>query len=160
GRAVEIAAPARGRARRLVELAQRNAAAGLEQEAARAAGRRAEVFEAGVGGPRALGLPAPPHRRGGVDISHLWPPPAGAAVVASEDGRAKKSLYRRMRIRRPGPDDFAMIGEAVERYWTHVESGELPRPDLVVIDGGAGQVAAARTALDKVATRPVALIGL
>ena len=49
-----------------------------------------------------------------------------------------------MRMRRPGPDDFAMIGEAVERYWTRVESGELPRPDLVVVDGGAGQVGAAR----------------
>jgi len=53
-----------------------------------------------------------------------------------------------------------MIGEAVERYWAHVESGELPRPDLVVIDGGSGQVGAARSSLDKVATRPVALIGL
>jgi excinuclease ABC subunit C len=81
-------------------------------------------------------------------------------VVASENGRPRKSLYRRMRIRRPGPDDFAMIREAVERYWTRVESGELPRPDLVVIDGGLGQLGAARSALDQVATRPVELIGL
>jgi excinuclease ABC subunit C len=65
-----------------------------------------------------------------------------------------------MRIRRPGPDDFAMIGEAVERYWTHVESGELPRPDLVMVDGGIGQVGAARRALNRAATRPVPLIGL
>jgi excinuclease ABC subunit C len=65
-----------------------------------------------------------------------------------------------MRIRRPGPDDFAMIGEAVERYWTRVESGELPRPDLVMVDGGPGQVAAARAALERVSTRPAALIGL
>src|SRR5439155_745295 len=78
------------------------------------------------------------------DISNFGPDQAVAAVVASEDGRPRKALYRRMRIRRPGPDDFAMIGEAVERYWTRVESGELPRPDLVVIDGGAGQLAAAR----------------
>ena len=60
----------------------------------------------------------------------------------------------------PGPVDFAMIGEAVERYWTRVESGERPRPDLVVIDGGAGQVGAARASLGRVATRPVSLIGL
>src|SRR6185295_9421711 len=59
-----------------------------------------------------------------------------------------------------GPDDFAMIGEAVERYWTHVESGELPRPDLVMVDGGIGQVGAARRALNRAATRPVPLIGL
>lgn len=160
GRTVEIAAPVRGRSRRLVELAARNAAAALEQLAARAAGRRAHYSEAVVGLQRELGLPAPPHRMVCFDISNFAGDQAVAAVVASEDGRARKSLYRRMRMRHPGPDDFAMIGEAVMRYWTHVESGELPRPDLVVIDGGAGQVGAARASLDKVATRPVALIGL
>jgi excinuclease ABC subunit C len=65
-----------------------------------------------------------------------------------------------MRIRRPGPDDFAMIAEAVERYWTHVESGEMPRPDLVLVDGGPGQLSAARAALERSATTPVALFGL
>jgi excinuclease ABC subunit C len=157
---VELAAPSRGRARRLVDLAERNAAAALEHLAARAAGRRAHFSEAVVGLQRELGLPAPPHRMVCFDISNFGGDQAVAAVVASEDGRPKKSLYRRMRMHRPGPDDFAMIGEAVERYWVHVESGELPRPDLVVIDGGAGQVGAARTSLDKVATRPVALVGL
>jgi excinuclease ABC subunit C len=160
GRAVELAAPARGRARRLVDLAERNAAAALEQLAARDAGRRARYSEAVVGLQRELGLPAPPHRMVCFDISNFGGDQAVAAVVASEDGRPRKGLYRRMRMRRPGPDDFAMIGEAVERYWVHVESGELPRPDLVVIDGGAGQVGAARASLDRVATRPVALIGL
>jgi excinuclease ABC subunit C len=160
GRTVELAAPARGRARRLVDLAERNAAAALEQLAARDAGRRARYSEAVVGLQRELGLPAPPHRMVCFDISNFGGDQAVAAVVASEDGRPRKGLYRRMRMRRPGPDDFAMIGEAVERYWVHVESGELPRPDLVVIDGGAGQVGAARASLDRVATRPVALIGL
>jgi excinuclease ABC subunit C len=65
-----------------------------------------------------------------------------------------------MRIRRPGPDDFAMIAEAVTRYWTRVESGELPRPDLVLVDGGEGQLSAARRALDEAGTRPVMLLGL
>ena len=83
-----------------------------------------------------------------------------AAVVASEDGRPRKSLYRRMRMRKPGPDDFAMIAEAVERNWLRVESGEIPRPDLVVIDGGVGQVGAAREVLDRLAGGPVSLIGL
>ncbi len=160
GRPVELAAPARGRARRLVELAERNAAAALEQHAARAAGRRARHSDAVLGLQRELGLPAPPHRMICFDISNFGSDQAVAAVVASEDGRPRKALYRRMRMRMPGPDDFAMIGEAVERYWTHVESGELPRPDLVVIDGGAGQVGAARASLEKIATRPVSLIGL
>jgi excinuclease ABC subunit C len=160
GRPVELAAPARGRARRLVAIAEKNAASALEQRAARAAGRRARFSEAVLGLQRELGLLVPPHRMVCFDISNFGGDEAVAAVVASEDGRARKSLYRRMRMRRPGPDDFAMIGEAVERYWAHVESGELPRPDLVVIDGGSGQVGAAREALERVATRPVALVGL
>jgi excinuclease ABC subunit C len=160
GRAVELSAPARGRARRLVAIAEKNAAAALEQLVARSAGRRARHSEAVQGLQRELGLPAPPHRMVCFDISNFGGDQAVAAVVASEDGRARKSLYRRMRMRRPGPDDFGMIGEAVERYWAHVESGDLPLPDLVVIDGGAGQVGAAREALSRVATRPVSLIGL
>jgi excinuclease ABC subunit C len=109
---------------------------------------------------KALALAEPPWRMVCFDISNLGDEGAVAAVVASENGRARTGLYRRMRLRQPGPDDFAMIGEAVERYWTRVESGEEPRPDLVVVDGGAGQVGAARAALDRVATRPVPLIGL
>jgi excinuclease ABC subunit C len=160
GRAVVLLAPARGRARRLVETAERNALSALEQIAARASGRRVQLTPAVAGLQKELALPVPPHRMVCFDISNFGPDQAVAAVVASEDGRPLKKLYRRMRIHRPGPDDFAMIGEAVERYWTRVESDELPRPDLVVIDGGAGQLAAARAALDRVATRPVSVIGL
>lgn len=160
GRAVALAAPARGRARRLVEGAERNALAALEQLEARRSGRRVQLVPAVAGLQRELSLPVPPHRMVCFDISNFGPDQAVAAVVASEDGHPLKKLYRRMRIRRPGPDDFAMIAEAVERYWTRVESEELPRPDLVVIDGGAGQLAAARGALEKIATRPVAMIGL
>ncbi len=163
GRASSFCRPStatENRARRLVEVAERNAAASLETLAARASGRRARFSTAVLGLQRELGLAAPPHRMVCFDISNFGPDQAVAAVVAAEDGRARKSLYRRMRIRRPGPDDFAMIGEAVERYWTRVESGELPRPDLVVIDGGAGQLSAARAAMARVATRPAALIGL
>ncbi|HTR97893.1 MAG TPA: excinuclease ABC subunit UvrC [Candidatus Acidoferrales bacterium] len=160
GHAVELVAPVRGRARRLLEVAEKNAAAALEQLAARAAGRRARFSPAVLGLQRELGLGSPPHRMVCFDISNFGADQAVAAVVASEEGRPLKSLYRRMRVRRPGPDDFAMIGEAVERYWTRVESGELPRPDLVVIDGGAGQLSAAREALGRIATRPVSLIAL
>jgi excinuclease ABC subunit C len=53
-----------------------------------------------------------------------------------------------------------MVAEAVERYWARVEASEIPRPDLVVVDGGAGQVSAARAVLDSLASQPVPLIGL
>jgi excinuclease ABC subunit C len=160
GRGVELAVPRRGRERKLVETAERNAALALEDLEARAAGRRARFSPEVLELQRTLGLATPPYRMVCFDVSNFGPDSAVAAVVASENGAARKALYRRMRIRRPGPDDFAMIREAVERYWTHVESDELPRPDLVVVDGGIGQVRAARAALDRASTVPVPLIGL
>jgi len=141
-------------------VAERNAALALEDREARSAGRRARFTPEVVDLQKALGLEAPPHRVVCFDVSNLGGESAVAAVVASENGRLRKGLYRRMRIRRMGPDDFAMIGEAVERYWARVESGELPRPDLVLVDGGIGQVASARRALERTASRPVALAGL
>ena len=160
GRRVELRAPARGRALRLVRIAERNAAHALEQSQARSAGRRVRFSVATQELQRVLGLPTPPHLMVCFDISNSGADQAVAAVVASEDGRPRRSLYRRMRMRTPGPDDFAMIGEAVGRYWLRVESGEMPRPDLVVIDGGAGQLAAARAALEPVVSGSVSLIGL
>jgi excinuclease ABC subunit C len=160
GRRVEIAAPARGRERHLVEVAERNAAHALEDLVARSAGRRARFSPEVLDLQKSLGLETPPWRMVCFDVSNLGADHAVAAVVAAENGQARKGLYRRMRMRRPGPDDVAMIGEAVERYWTRVESGELPRPDLVVVDGGEGQLGAAREVLGRVATRPVPLIGL
>jgi excinuclease ABC subunit C len=160
GHPVELLAPVRGRERRLVKTAERNAALALEDVEARAAGRRARFAPAITELQRLLELPVPPHRMVCFDISNLGADRAVAAVVASEDGRARRGLYRRMRIHRPGPDDFAMIAEAVERYWLRVESGEIPRPDLVVVDGGIGQLHAARTALDRAASRPVPLVAL
>ena len=160
GHPVEIASPTRGRERELVATAERNAALSIEDLEARATGRRARFMPEILELQRALGLAVPPYLMACFDVSNLGAEGAVAAVVGSRNGRAQKSLYRRMRIRHPGPDDFAMIREAVERYWTRVESGELPRPDLVVVDGGIGQVRAARAGLDGASTRPVALIGL
>jgi excinuclease ABC subunit C len=160
GHRVELVLPSRGRERQLAASAERNAALALEDLEARSAGRRARYTPEVLELQKTLALDVPPHRVVCFDVSNLGDEGAVAAVVASENGRPLKRLYRRMRIRRPGPDDFAMIGEAVERYWTHVESGELPRPDLVMVDGGVGQLGAARRALDRASTRPVSLIGL
>jgi excinuclease ABC subunit C len=160
GHRVELVLPARGRERRLMASAERNAALALEDLEARAAGRRSRYAPEVLELQKTLALQSPPHRIVCFDVSNLGGEGAVAAAVATENGRPLKNLYRRMRIRRPGPDDVAMIGEAVERYWTRVESGELPRPDLVMVDGGIAQLASARRALDRAATRPVPLIGL
>jgi excinuclease ABC subunit C len=103
GRDVELLVPQRGRGRRMVRNAERNAALALEDLVARRAGRRAWFSADVVDLQRALGLATPPHRMVCFDISNLGAEHAVAAVVASENGRARKGLYRRMRVRRPGP---------------------------------------------------------
>lgn len=158
--AVDFAIPQRGRERQLLIMAQRNASLALEDADARRTGRRAHYSADVLDLQRALSLSTPPRRMICFDISNLGAEHAVAAVVASEDAKPRRSLYRRLRIRRPGPDDFAMIGEAVSRYWAHVISGELPRPDLVVIDGGIGQLRAAQAAIDHIDPTPVPMIGL
>jgi len=160
GHRVLLRVAQRGRGLKLVRSAERNAAVALEDLEARGAGRRARFSPEVLELQRLLELKRPPYRMVCFDISNLGAEGAVAAIVASENGLVRKGLYRRMRLHHPGPDDFAMIGEAVERYWTRVESGEIPRPDLVVVDGGPGQVQSARAALDRAATMPVPLIGL
>ena len=160
GRRVRFRAVQRGRARRLVELAQENATLALEAQLARRAGRRGRYARAVYDLQRALGLGAPPFRVVGFDISNLGGADAVASVVVAENGRPRRAAYRRMRMRTAGPDDFAMMREAVGRYFARVAGGEIPRPDLVVVDGGIGQVGAAQAALAAAALGELPLVGL
>ena len=160
GRRVRFKVARRGRARRLVELAQENATLALEAHLASRAGRRGRYQRAVYDLQRALGLAEPPFRVVCFDISNLSGMDAVASVVVAENGRPRRSGYRRMRMRAVGPDDFAMMREAVGRYGAHVAGGEIPRPDLVVVDGGIGQVGAAREALAAAQLGELALVGL
>jgi len=160
GRKIRLRVALRGRLRRLVDLAQENAVVALESRLARQAGRRGryarEVHEL----QRALGLDRPAYRLVCFDISNLGETDSVASAVVFENGQPRRSDYRRMRMRGQGPDDFALMKEAVARYFARVAKDELPRPDLVVIDGGAGQVGAARAALVEAGLGDLALVGL
>jgi excinuclease ABC subunit C len=160
GRAVELHVPQRGRERALLRSAERNAAVALEDRLARRGGRRARHAPAVLDLQRALSLAEPPHRIVCFDVANLGGDQAVAAAVAGEDGKPRKALYRRMRMRTAGPDDFAMIHEAVNRYFGHVHRGDWPRPDLVMVDGGAGQVSAARAALTEAGEARLPVVGL
>jgi excinuclease ABC subunit C len=97
---------------------------------------------------RSLGLDAPPVRLECLDVSTLQGRFTVGAVVTFENGRSKKNGYRRYRIRAvERPDDFASVREVVGRRVGRLLSGEGSLPDLLVVDGGAGQVSAAREAL-------------
>src|SRR5690606_36156334 len=106
----------------------------------------------------ALDLPTLPERIEAFDISNIHGNQAVASMVVFEGGRAKSDDYRRFRIRgKDTPDDFAMIHEAVRRRFLRglreqddpqeAETSFSIFPDLVLIDGGKGQLAAAREAM-------------
>jgi excinuclease ABC subunit C len=102
---------------------------------------------------RAIGLAIPPHRIEAFDISHTQGTDSVASMVVFEDGRSKKSEYRLFNIAAQEllePDDFRSMAEAVERRYRRVKESDGPWPDLVLVDGGRGQLQAALTALDRV----------
>ena len=164
GRKVELMVPQRGEKARLVEQAARNAREALARHMAESASqaalleRLAEVF----------GLDGPPERIEVYDNSHIMGTNAvGGMIVAGADGFLK-SQYRKFNIRSkdltPG-DDFGMMREVLTRRFARLASEDPDRqsgawPDLVLIDGGAGQVAAACTALQELGIDEVAVVGV
>ena len=156
GRKVSIVEPQRGDKLRLIEMAQANARQSfVERRDAAAEGTR-QVVEL----QRRLGLRVPPTRIECVDIATFQGGETVGAVVAFLDGRPWKDGYRRFRIRSvEGTDDFASVAEVLERRFR-----EGPRrgvlPDLLVIDGGLGQLGAARAVLERVGLESMPVIGL
>jgi excinuclease ABC subunit C len=109
----------------------------------------------------ALALPRPPRTLECFDISHI----SGTFVVASmvhfADGRPDKNLYRRFQIKSfIGNDDFRAMEEVVGRHYRRLRDEQKPFPDLIVIDGGRGQIGAALKAFAALDLEPPALIGL
>ncbi len=114
-------------------------------------GKVAERLEASSGVTdlqKALGLPRPPHHIECFDISHLFGKQTVASMVCFSAGEPNKGHYRRFRVRTvAGIDDFAAMAEVVARRARALKEGEAPLPDLFLIDGGKGQLAAAERAL-------------
>jgi excinuclease ABC subunit C len=109
----------------------------------------------------ALELPHPPRIIEGFDVSTISGTLGVASLICFEDGQPQRSRYRRFRIRTvAGANDLAMLGEAVRRRYERLQAEGRPLPDLVLVDGGAGQVASARAALDAAGLPDVPLAGL
>jgi excinuclease ABC subunit C len=164
GRKVEIAVPARGEKRMLVEHAAQNAREALGRRLAESA-TQAKLLD---GVAEAFGLEAAPERIEVYDNSHIMGTNAvGAMIVAGPEGFLK-SQYRKFNIKSkdltPG-DDFGMMREVLERRFARLLKEDPDRegglwPDLVLIDGGAGQVSAAMEALAELGVDDVALFGV
>ncbi|MBA3753169.1 MAG: excinuclease ABC subunit UvrC, partial [Nitrospira sp.] len=155
GETVRIIAPERGTKHQLVLLADENAGAAIADHLRNEALDRQATAEL----KRLLRLEKAPHRIEGFDISNIMGNQSVASLVVWEDGQAKKSDYRKFRIKTvEGANDFASMQEAVMRRYGNTE--ELARPDLILIDGGLGQLSAALEGLKQVGQDQIPIIGL
>jgi excinuclease ABC subunit C len=161
GRRVRLHVPARGEKTRLVELASSNARALLEERviAAEGAAQRAESVLYDL--QERLGLKVVPRLIACVDISHTQGSELVASVTVFENGEPKKSLYRKMRIRGEWTnDDFRSMAEVVERYLSRRLMEGEPLPELLLLDGGKGQLSAVLPVLERVGAPEIALAAL
>ena len=154
---VEIIVPKRGRKLGMLRLAIENAL-----EAIKGHGRKTEdkYKEAGEL-QRLLELPVIPDRIEAFDISNIFGADAAGSLVVWQDGGFRKEDYRHYKIKTvTGSDDFALMGEVVSRRYSRVKDGGADLPDLIVIDGGKGQLNIAIDVLDGLGIRDIAIIGL
>ena len=153
GSRVVIKTPRRGAAFERVQIARDNA----RQNHLRRFRRVHERGEkATLALARALDLDHRPSRIECFDVSHLHGEATYASCVVFVDGEPAKEEYRLFRIERPGIDDFASIAEAVSRRYASAKEQGRPLPDLLLIDGGKGQLSAALAALDRLGVQMAA----
>jgi excinuclease ABC subunit C len=158
GKRVEIKIPQRGVKRTFVDLVNQNAKLSFDQRF-RVLNPSASVISEGLAS--ALGLETAPRRIECFDISNIQGTDSVASMVVWEDGRMKKSDYRKFIIKTvEGADDFQSIREVVFRRYKRLLDEGTPMPDLVLIDGGLGQLHAAASALEELdlPTQPLASI--
>ncbi|HEV2178197.1 MAG TPA: excinuclease ABC subunit UvrC [Terriglobia bacterium] len=158
GRAVRILTPQGGRKRALMELVARNARHSFERRFRVMKPTAREMLE---GLAESLDLPKPPNRIECFDVSHIQGTDIVASMVVWEAGQMKKSDYRKFIVKSvPQNDDFASIREVVGRRYLRQRDEKKPLPDLILIDGGIGQLHAAAQALEElqVINQPLAAI--
>jgi excinuclease ABC subunit C len=158
GRVVEIHTPQRGPKKALLALVETNARHSFEQRFRVLRPTSKQIQEALR---EALGLQQAPRRIECFDVSHTQGTEKVASMVVWEDGRMKKSDYRKFIIRTvEGNDDFASMREVVARRYTRLKEEGRPLPDLVLVDGGLPQLHAASEALESagILNQPLAAI--
>jgi excinuclease ABC subunit C len=146
GRRVVITAPQRGSRREFVAMAEANAAIALQNRLL-SRGDRVQVVQEEL--RAALALPSPPNRIEGYDISHVQGAEQVGSCVVWENGEMKKDDYKRFRIRTvEGSDDFAALEEMLRRRFARALEEGSTLPDVVLIDGGRGQLNVALRVLE------------
>ena len=159
-RRVQVLVPKRGDKRGLVELAVRNARIAYQ---ARLVDTGLSQYDALETLRSTLALPAIPRRIECFDISTIQGSETVASMVVCEDGKMRKSDYRKYRIspaNHAGSDDFAAMNEVVTRRYRKLLEQGGPFPDLILIDGGKGQLSAAYDALQQLGLANLIAVGI
>ena len=158
---VEIAVSQRGLKARSQEMADINAGHVLRERQMKRELTRDRMPQAVAALQRDLGLAAAPRRVEGIDISNFQGTDSVGSVVCVVDGKPRRSEYRHFRIRGvSGPDDFASIREVVLRRFRGLRERGEPFPDLLMVDGGKGQLSNAVSALRELGVDNQPVIGL
>jgi excinuclease ABC subunit C len=161
GQRVNVVHPETGPRRDLVQMANENAEFHLHQLVERLAADKQRRLRAFTELMKQLALPREPRTIEGFDVSTLLGGEAVAVCVVFHDGLPEKSEYRRFKIRGVlRQDDFAMMREVVERRYRRLVIEKSPLPDLVVVDGGPGQLNMGYAALQSVGAETTPIIGL
>ncbi|GAA4650512.1 excinuclease ABC subunit UvrC [Kistimonas scapharcae] len=157
GKAISLRHQVRSDRKRWLELADKNAVQALAVWLA----DRKNIYQRFLMLQQALQMPAVPERIECFDISHTMGEGTVASCVVFDQQGAAKSDYRRFNIRDITPgDDYAAIGQAVERRYARLLTGEGKMPDLILIDGGAGQLGKAMESLENLQLTSITVIGV
>jgi len=161
GDEVQLACPTEGEDAKLVRLANQNAQFLLGELKLQRLQRAGQIPHAVDALAKDLRLKTLPRRIECFDISNVQGRDAVASLVVFRDGKAKKSEYRKFRVRSvEGPDDFASMREVIHRRYTRLVEEQQELPDLVIVDGGKGQLSSAVDVLDQLDLGDMAVIGL
>ncbi|MCU7358079.1 excinuclease ABC subunit UvrC [Enterococcus dispar] len=156
----KILQPKRGEKKKLVELANKNAGVALKEKFDLIERKEERTIGAIESLGNAMGIPTPV-RIEAFDNSNIMGTNPVSAMVVFLDGKPAKNEYRKYKIKTvTGPDDYASMREVIYRRYSRVLKENLPFPDLIVIDGGKGQVDAAREVLDNQLGLDIPIAGL
>ncbi|MDP6570180.1 MAG: excinuclease ABC subunit UvrC [Candidatus Marinimicrobia bacterium] len=158
---VKLLVPQKGEKRKLVEISKRNADLLLGELKLKQAKRKELLNKPVLQLQEDLGMEVPPRRIEAFDNSNIHGSNPVAGMVCFVDGKPKKSEYRKFHIKSViGIDDFASMREVVHRRYSRQLKEKNPLPDLILIDGGKGQLSAAKSALDALGLGYLSVIGL
>ncbi len=161
GKKVNIHLPQKGDKKKMIEMAERNAAQNLKKEDIRSKYEEKRTSGAVEKLGEILELEKAPYHIEGFDISNIQGTDTVASLVVFKNGRPSKKDYRRFKIKTvEGPDDFSSMKEVVERRYARLLREDRKLPDLILIDGGKGQLNAAYEVLKLLGIEDTPMIGL